>query len=649
MNARSKDDSFVTACFVACFPFVIASGCEQAPRHDPVLATTCGDGVVEGAERCDGDYLAGATCETAGFEGGVLRCSADCLSLDTAWCGATVSVSKTVGWAGDTLELDGARIDIPRYALDRDVLVELRRTVTTGVADARSALYCLMPFGRLAAHPLRVALPHVATAPALYFERLARDGYDRVPARDASGTLVSTLPFFSCMIVREATASEAMTYHGVGFYAQVPLDGAPVIRPSYLASDPPTLVAYWPDGAGGFGSASGAWSLGLATIAGVPAGASVWIRNGTEYILDPGGTFDLGSATGGAAPTGYSGSPATALVLDLTGLSPWAANDFLQLVSPAAGFAYNQFDGPPAGATALSGLAIPWQYQYLVDGQQLYVVQIGARAGSDGTPYYGAIAALAPPPFTMHDGLATTVSGELTAGTPGAFSATVPFEAYASLAPQVHPQASLWNVHVSLTSNPNAPGVTGAALELVRFFLYGSESSRTYGPFAYDEIEPSWRKELTVSADYSIESGGDRIDVYSGWSRRFVLGVDDLSVLQPQMEPPGLVTVDGASAWSAPTGVGVTPTIEWTAPAVAPDMYEVDLYTAERQWVARLFLRGTSLRVPPGLLTPGARYYAEIAALSDPLGLDSAAPYLHETDSFYAGSIAKVLTGPFSP
>lgn len=45
----------------------------------------CGNGVLEGAEACDGEDLAGRSCYSRGFGGGLLRCSAEC-DLDTGEC-----------------------------------------------------------------------------------------------------------------------------------------------------------------------------------------------------------------------------------------------------------------------------------------------------------------------------------------------------------------------------------------------------------------------------------------------------------------------------------------------------------------------------------------------------------------------------------
>lgn len=48
-------------------------------------AAVCGNGVLEAGEQCDGSDLAGHTCETQGFEGGLVRCTQGCL-LDTRDC-----------------------------------------------------------------------------------------------------------------------------------------------------------------------------------------------------------------------------------------------------------------------------------------------------------------------------------------------------------------------------------------------------------------------------------------------------------------------------------------------------------------------------------------------------------------------------------
>ncbi len=55
------------------------SGCEPFPD-------TCGNGVWDGGEACDGTDLNGASCIGLGFSGGQLACAGDCMSFDTSPC-----------------------------------------------------------------------------------------------------------------------------------------------------------------------------------------------------------------------------------------------------------------------------------------------------------------------------------------------------------------------------------------------------------------------------------------------------------------------------------------------------------------------------------------------------------------------------------
>lgn len=52
----------------------------------PPTPPTCGNGVVETGEVCDGAALSGATCATQGFTNGTLACAATCLSYVTSGC-----------------------------------------------------------------------------------------------------------------------------------------------------------------------------------------------------------------------------------------------------------------------------------------------------------------------------------------------------------------------------------------------------------------------------------------------------------------------------------------------------------------------------------------------------------------------------------
>ena len=62
------------------------SGNATDPDDTGPVFMECGNGIVEGSERCDGENFDGWTCETQGFDGGVLSCRDDCDKLITEEC-----------------------------------------------------------------------------------------------------------------------------------------------------------------------------------------------------------------------------------------------------------------------------------------------------------------------------------------------------------------------------------------------------------------------------------------------------------------------------------------------------------------------------------------------------------------------------------
>jgi hypothetical protein len=52
---------------------------------DGSTGTTCGNGIREGSEECDGSDFGGSSCQSRGYDGGFLACSSSCL-VDTSSC-----------------------------------------------------------------------------------------------------------------------------------------------------------------------------------------------------------------------------------------------------------------------------------------------------------------------------------------------------------------------------------------------------------------------------------------------------------------------------------------------------------------------------------------------------------------------------------
>ncbi len=66
----------------------LLTGCAGGPP------ATCGNGVIDPGESCDGANLGGATCQSLGFTGGTLACSSSCAYNTSGCTQACVPVSK---------------------------------------------------------------------------------------------------------------------------------------------------------------------------------------------------------------------------------------------------------------------------------------------------------------------------------------------------------------------------------------------------------------------------------------------------------------------------------------------------------------------------------------------------------------------------
>ncbi len=88
-------------------------------------SSSCGDGVAEAGEACDGADLGGATCVDLGFAGGALACTPQC-THDTADCttGEALVINELEA-TNDDVELynaGNAPIDVSGWILTDDVV-----------------------------------------------------------------------------------------------------------------------------------------------------------------------------------------------------------------------------------------------------------------------------------------------------------------------------------------------------------------------------------------------------------------------------------------------------------------------------------------------------------------------------------------------
>ena len=120
------------ACQSDCSAFDV-SGC---------AGSSCGDDVIDANEFCDGSALDGESCEGLGFSGGDLGCTADCLDYDLSMCEETCDQGEAEMCEGYFIISEGECVDWCPWAgcahetCMSDCLVENQTTLTSCYAEA---------------------------------------------------------------------------------------------------------------------------------------------------------------------------------------------------------------------------------------------------------------------------------------------------------------------------------------------------------------------------------------------------------------------------------------------------------------------------------------------------------------------------------
>lgn len=117
--SRLLNDLRLFVCCAATLPFAVGCMVSFSPSEQGDAAVDasgfCGDGVLNGAESCDGTDLGGETCESLEYKGGALECDESCL-FDTSGCISSIcgdgliegdEVCDGVNLAGETCETQG--------------------------------------------------------------------------------------------------------------------------------------------------------------------------------------------------------------------------------------------------------------------------------------------------------------------------------------------------------------------------------------------------------------------------------------------------------------------------------------------------------------------------------------------------------------
>jgi hypothetical protein len=122
------------------------------------------------------------------------------------------------------------------------------------------------------------------------------------------------------------------------------------------------------------------------------------------------------------------------------------------------------------------------------------------------------------------------------------------------------------------------------------------------------------------------------------------------------LSAPASVTLDAKDFLSDQTGISVTPTIAWSAPALGTaDSYRVNLLNLgppstsilPRAW--NFLTTETTLTVPPGVIQPGDQFIVTLAANATPGATTVTAPFRRGTEFSMVMVGSGLMTAAGSP
>ncbi|QRK04624.1 hypothetical protein JQX13_30780 [Archangium violaceum] len=487
----------------------------------------------------------------------------------------------------------------------------------------------------------------------------------------------------------------------------VQADGSVIVLPADLST---TVIGAWVptlDGSSYVYRSGSGQANGTFLIPGVER-TPYFLQFGATYLWTHSRNVDLSAATLGR-PDVVEESAGTRLAIQLHGLSPWQVSDDLQLHSTGAGIGYFTracsspnleplegttvyMDDIDYGASLGNCGAAPARIEP-AKGDFVYVTQNVLRFDMDaglssglainearlGTQIHDVGSTDGGPDGGSFDG-GSFDGGSVDAGSSGPGTILLKgtlwplpttrqafdFRAsqFETLALASHPSATLNDELVNVGTLP-------------RFSEYGQYDgypdlalATNYEPgqgdfrvvLQYGNPYPShWQRIVTAQASALVPFSLTRADgsttrtaYYQAAAYSQVQMMDGVTqTLVPQVGPPRDLRINGASATGNLSGVGPTPLVSWTGPALGtPTRYLVRLYelaatstggTSRRQ-VGFFYTTQTQFRPPPGFLVSGRTYMILLYAYSMP-GANPDLPFVNGPSYHYASA----FTGTFQP
>ena len=383
-----------------------------------------------------------------------------------------------------------------------------------------------------------------------------------------------------------------------------------------------TYAAYVPN-AGGFDSVQ---SDSNGTFVNMPAGY-FWLDEISSLVWTRASHVDMQSNAGGRLDLVYPPSQIL-LTYNLTGLTPTTNSDKIDYFNLNTDFSWSVFPGPPpVGSTSMS--FVKPSVDPLADASKGDVSYISQRSPlSIGGGNFSVITASTGGLPLTQTGSAQTFDLTLSQlGLNSVFRANAKGSSFSALISKMGAGATDFGGEIEVDAVPYTRyGVVYPVL--AKYTGTAITTDKDFGDVSYGDPFPSgWTRmvQYTDTAHVPVQVNGKNFNL-SAWLYYFSKNLPTANTpISPQVEPVGSPKINNLPLTTPQTGVGLNPTISWTAPVIGrADYYWVDLVEVSAPFSTlvlsfdRSFLtKTTSITLPVGLQT-GKSYILEIHAMYDP-------------------------------
>lgn len=398
-------------------------------------------------------------------------------------------------------------------------------------------------------------------------------------------------------------------------------------------------------------------------IASLPASGPIVVRFLNEYFYTTQRALDFSVPSLGrrGTPTVTSSTPVS---IAASGMSGWNEGDELQLVAFDSGAMLGDLEKAAAQPPTVGSAQLALDFDYAQQGAapalitgRAQLAHLTSRVTSASAPYRAIESIATLDDVAMTDGAPLTLNATFqpVSGTEEKLEAVWRRSVFDRFRTVVHPSAENGVGNLEVFALPRAAqygpyrrGAKLAATQLAENTADSPVSLAFVNPYAGTDL---YAEAIVVYArGYGLE-GKKRLDIKCGISVS-----DRLSAFAGEIVPrigmPRSMTIDGIDGREDVSNVAESPLLAWQPPSFGTaDQYVIMVWRlgtnateTTRTKAATLYTQDTSVRVPPGILQAGNKYFVQVIALSTPNSTLATKPVERSFPLSYGAVVSGVLS-----